>query len=202
MLLRAAIRSATCSSRLSGCACNCMHTCLGCSLHTWSHTAAYGNAPPDRSFLGRLHYRMKFVVHSSAHRLDPGFFENTSGIHPSHALRLFSCRNKLCNLANGRCCGLGPPPVNNACSHIMLFDIKCLSSRICYLRMLQDNGLVPIVEPEMTLGAGDYTIEDTSYWSERVLTHVFRHLNEHDVMLEGILMKPSMCLPGMALPAM
>ncbi len=52
----------------------------------------------------------------------------------------------------------------------------------------------------MTLGAGDYTIEDTSYWSERVLTHVFRHLNEHDVMLEGILMKPSMCLPGMALP--
>ena len=65
--------------------------------------------------------------------------------------------------------------------------------------MLQDNGLVPIVEPEMTLGAGEYTIEDTSYWSERVLTHVFRHLNEHDVMLEGILMKPSMCLPGKAL---
>ena len=52
-----------------------MHTCLGCSLHTWSHTAAYGNAPPDRSFLGRLHYRMKFVVHSSAHRLDPGFLK-------------------------------------------------------------------------------------------------------------------------------
>ena len=55
---------------------------------------------------------------------------------------------------------------------------------------------MPIVEPEMTLGAGDYSIEDTSYWSERVLTHVFRHLNQHDVMLEGILMKPSMCLPG------
>ena len=65
----------------------------------------------------------------------------------------------------------------------------------CY-HVVQDNGLVPIVEPEMTLGEGDYTIEDTSYWSERVLTHVFRHLNEHDVMLEGILMKPSMCLPG------
>ena len=58
---------------------------------------------------------------------------------------------------------------------------------------------MPIVEPEMTLGAGEYTIEDTSYWSERVLTHVFRHLNEHDVMLEGILMKPSMCLPGESL---
>ncbi|DBA85713.1 TPA: hypothetical protein ACH3X1_005284 [Trebouxia sp. C0004] len=70
-----------------------------------------------------------------------------------------------------------------------------------YAKIAQDNGLVPIVEPEMTLGAGDYTIEDTSYWSERVLTHVFRHLNEHDVMLEGILMKPSMCLPGLDAPS-
>ena len=67
------------------------------------------------------------------------------------------------------------------------------------LVVLQDNGLVPIVEPEMTLGAGNYSIEDTSYWSERVLTHVFRQLNEHDVLLEGILMKPSMCLPGESL---
>ena len=76
---------------------------------------------------------------------------------------------------------------------MILFDE---SSCWTWTSHMQDNGLVPIVEPEMTLGAGDYTIEDTSYWSERVLTHVFRHLNEHDVMLEGILMKPSMCLPG------
>ena len=86
---------------------------------------------------------------------------------------------------------------------IKRFRIKLLPAYLALTCVtLQDNGLVPIVEPEMTLGAGDYTIEDTSYWSERVLTHVFRHLNEHDVMLEGILMKPSMCLPGMALPAM
>ena len=42
---------------------------------------------------------------------------------------------------------------------------------------------MPIVEPEVTLGPGDYTIEETAYWSERVYSHVFRLLNEYDVML-------------------
>ncbi len=47
----------------------------------------------------------------------------------------------------------------------------------------QENGLVPIVEPEVTLGPGDYTIEETAFWSERVYSHVFRLLNEYNVML-------------------
>jgi len=42
---------------------------------------------------------------------------------------------------------------------------------------------VPIVEPEVTLGPGDYTIEETAFWSERVYSHVFRLLNEYNVML-------------------
>ena len=42
---------------------------------------------------------------------------------------------------------------------------------------------MPIVEPEVTLGPGDYTIEETAYWSERVYSHVFRLLNEYGVML-------------------
>jgi hypothetical protein len=33
---------------------------------------------------------------------------------------------------------------------------------------------VPIVEPEVTLGPGDYDIETTAFWSERVYSHVFR----------------------------
>ena len=61
---------------------------------------------------------------------------------------------------------------------------------------LQENGLVPIVEPEVTLGPGDYGIEETAYWSERVYSHVFRLLNEYNISLEGILLKPNMCLPG------
>jgi hypothetical protein len=32
--------------------------------------------------------------------------------------------------------------------------------------------------------------------SERVYSHVMRLLNEYDVMLDGILLKPNMCLPG------
>ena len=48
---------------------------------------------------------------------------------------------------------------------------------------------------EVTLGPGDYSIETTAYWSERVYSHVFRLLNEYDVMLDAILMKPNMVRP-------
>lgn len=33
--------------------------------------------------------------------------------------------------------------------------------------------------------------------SERVYSHVFRMLNEYDVMVDAILLKPNMCLPGL-----
>ncbi len=46
------------------------------------------------------------------------------------------------------------------------------------------------------MGEGDYSIDETAFWSERVYSHVFRLLNEYGVMLEGILLKPNMCLPG------
>ena len=32
--------------------------------------------------------------------------------------------------------------------------------------------------------------------SERVYSHVFRLLNEYNVALDSILLKPNMCLPG------
>lgn len=70
-----------------------------------------------------------------------------------------------------------------------------------YAQIAQANGLVPIVEPEVTLGPGSYSIEETAYWSERVYSHVMRLLNEYDVLLEGILLKPNMCLPGLDAPA-
>ncbi|PRW59176.1 fructose-1,6-bisphosphate aldolase [Chlorella sorokiniana] len=69
-----------------------------------------------------------------------------------------------------------------------------------YAQIAQAAGLVPIVEPEVTLGPGAYSIEETAYWSERVYSHVMRLLNEYDVMLEGILLKPNMCLPGLDAP--
>lgn len=41
-----------------------------------------------------------------------------------------------------------------------------------YAAIAQENGLVPIVEPEVTLGEGDYSIERTAYISERVNSQV------------------------------
>jgi len=43
-----------------------------------------------------------------------------------------------------------------------------------YAAIAQENGLVPIVEPEVTLGEGDYSIERTAYISERVNSQVSR----------------------------
>ncbi|KIY93039.1 fructose-bisphosphate aldolase, class I [Monoraphidium neglectum] len=69
-----------------------------------------------------------------------------------------------------------------------------------YAQIAQANGLVPIVEPEVTLGEGDYTIEENAYWSEKIYSHVFRLLNEYNVVLDAILLKPNMCLPGLDAP--
>jgi hypothetical protein len=54
---------------------------------------------------------------------------------------------------------------------------------------------VPIVEPEVTLGPGDYTIEETAFWSERVYSHVFRLLNEYNVMLARAPASPRVIFP-------
>ncbi|KAJ9563593.1 LOW QUALITY PROTEIN: hypothetical protein OSB04_008753 [Centaurea solstitialis] len=59
----------------------------------------------------------------------------------------------------------------------------------------QDNGLVPIVEPEILLD-GDHPIERTLEVAERVWSEVFYYLAQNNVMFEGILLKPSMVTPG------
>lgn len=63
------------------------------------------------------------------------------------------------------------------------------------LPYLQDNGLVPIVEPEILLD-GDHPIERTLEVAENVWAEVFYYLAQNDVVLEGILLKPSMVTPG------
>lgn len=60
---------------------------------------------------------------------------------------------------------------------------------------MQDNGLVPIVEPEILLD-GDHPIERTLEVAEKVWSEVFFYLAENNVVLEGILLKPSMVTPG------
>lgn len=66
-----------------------------------------------------------------------------------------------------------------------------------YAQIAQENGLVPIIEPEVTLGEGDYTIERNAYISEKVNSQVMRWLNEYNVCLEASLLKPNMNIGGL-----
>nr|3KX6_A Chain A, Fructose-bisphosphate aldolase [Babesia bovis]3KX6_B Chain B, Fructose-bisphosphate aldolase [Babesia bovis]3KX6_C Chain C, Fructose-bisphosphate aldolase [Babesia bovis]3KX6_D Chain D, Fructose-bisphosphate aldolase [Babesia bovis] len=64
-----------------------------------------------------------------------------------------------------------------------------------YAAICQENGLVPIVEPEI-LADGDHSIEVCAEVTERVLAAVFKALNDHKVLLEGALLKPNMVTQG------
>lgn len=60
---------------------------------------------------------------------------------------------------------------------------------------MQDNGLVPIVEPEILLD-GEHGIERTFEVAQKVWAETFYAMAENNVMFEGILLKPSMVTPG------
>jgi len=64
-----------------------------------------------------------------------------------------------------------------------------------YARICQEAGLVPIVEPEILID-GDHDIYTTAKVQERVITTVYKKLQECGVMLEGTLLKPSMTVCG------
>lgn len=64
-----------------------------------------------------------------------------------------------------------------------------------YALVCQQNGLVPIVEPEVLLD-GNHTIEQAEAASEKILTALFEELKHAEVALEGIILKTSMVLPG------
>jgi fructose-bisphosphate aldolase class I len=64
-----------------------------------------------------------------------------------------------------------------------------------YAAICQEAGIVPIVEPEVLID-GDHTIERCYEVSDAVLHAVFNALHRHRVVLEGMILKPSMVLPG------
>ncbi|SHG76899.1 fructose-bisphosphate aldolase [Marinomonas polaris DSM 16579] len=68
-----------------------------------------------------------------------------------------------------------------------------------YAALCQEAGLVPIVEPEVMIN-GSHTLQQCAQVTESVLQAVFQHLNEQGVLLEGLLLKPSMVLPGLLCP--
>jgi fructose-bisphosphate aldolase class I len=68
-----------------------------------------------------------------------------------------------------------------------------------YAALCQEAGLVPIVEPEVLMD-GDHTLERCRLATEEVLRNVFTQLNCQRVLLEGMILKPNMVLPGLARP--
>ncbi|MCG8531265.1 MAG: fructose-bisphosphate aldolase class I [Desulfovibrionales bacterium] len=64
-----------------------------------------------------------------------------------------------------------------------------------YASICQHTGLVPIVEPEILI-TGNHDIETAKRVSLWVLGRVFDQLLRHQVVLEGIILKPSMVTPG------
>jgi fructose-bisphosphate aldolase class I len=68
-----------------------------------------------------------------------------------------------------------------------------------YAALCQEAELVPIVEPEVLMN-GDHNLERCFEVTEEVLWAVFCELYSQRVMLEGIILKPNMVLPGSDCP--
>ena len=64
-----------------------------------------------------------------------------------------------------------------------------------YAKLAQDNGMVPIVEPEVLMD-GDHSIDDCYAVTERSLKSLFLHLEKNGVNIQGTLLKPNMVTSG------
>jgi fructose-bisphosphate aldolase, class I len=64
-----------------------------------------------------------------------------------------------------------------------------------YAALCQDEGLVPIVEPEVLMD-GDHDADRCAVVTEWVLKTVFEQLYYQRVALEGMVLKPNMVVPG------
>jgi fructose-bisphosphate aldolase class I len=64
-----------------------------------------------------------------------------------------------------------------------------------YAALCQDEGIVPIVEPEVLMD-GDHDIERCYLITEWTLKTVFEQLYYQHVALEGMVLKPNMVVPG------
>ena len=68
-----------------------------------------------------------------------------------------------------------------------------------YAALCQEAGLVPVVEPEVLMD-GEHTLDRCREVTEEVLRTVFNQLYTQRVMLEGMILKPNMVLPGLTCP--
>ena len=64
-----------------------------------------------------------------------------------------------------------------------------------YSAIVQECGMVPIVEPEVLM-EGNHSAEDCFNKTSEVLSKCFEELAIHNIDLSGIILKPNMILPG------
>lgn len=64
-----------------------------------------------------------------------------------------------------------------------------------YAALCQEEGIVPIVEPEVLMD-GSHDIDACEYVTSHTLFAVFRELVKQGVLLEGMLLKPNMVISG------
>eukprot|EP01084_Bolivina_argentea_P120688 213970_1 len=68
-----------------------------------------------------------------------------------------------------------------------------------YAAICQDNGLVPIVEPEI-LSDGSHDLATCVAATQKVVAACFAALQDANIFLEGALLKPNMCTAGSGCP--
>ena len=64
-----------------------------------------------------------------------------------------------------------------------------------YAALAQEASIVPIVEPEVLID-GNHTLAQCELATQRTLKEVFSELTEQGVLLEGVVLKPSMVIAG------
>ena len=69
-----------------------------------------------------------------------------------------------------------------------------------YAAECQEAGLVPVVEPEVLMD-GEHTLERCGAVTQEVLEPLFSQLFTQGVLLEGMILKPNMVLPGLLCPS-
>jgi fructose-bisphosphate aldolase, class I len=68
-----------------------------------------------------------------------------------------------------------------------------------YAALCQEAGMVPIVEPEVLM-EGSHSLKRCCEVTEKIIRAVFNEFYDQRVMIEGLLLKPNMILPGLACP--
>jgi len=97
-----------------------------------------------------------------------------------------------CTFAKWRCV-IKINEANNVPTDVAIQENAQVLAR--YAVICQQNGLVPIVEPEILID-GPHNINVSLRITERVLACVYKTLVDHHVYLEGTLLKPNMVTPG------